>query len=93
MKKENRIPADFGDEPNPEEIISAPEVTPPLPPELDNRTKDVTEWDDPPASHGEAAPKVGFDDENSVASELVEEGIDEADREQRLAAEDPDFEG
>jgi len=65
-------------------------------PELDARTEKLTEWDDPPAAHGTAAPKVGpaadDEDEDTIASKLVYEGTDEADRERRIAAADPDFE-
>ena len=41
---------------------------------------------------GEAVPKVLPEDENAVAEELVEEGVEEADRDQRIASADPDFE-
>jgi hypothetical protein len=85
------------DEANAEEIADAADETPTdvTPPELDARTKELTEWDDAPASHGTAAPKVtpdDDDDENTVAAKLVYEGTDEAERDRRLAAEDPDFE-
>jgi hypothetical protein len=62
---------------------------------LDPRAKELTEWDDAPGDHGSAVPKVGpaaEDDEDSIAAQLVYEGTDEADRERRLAAADPDFE-
>lgn len=61
-------------------------------PELDSRTTELTEWDEPPGASGTAAPKIGMEDEIPPGEQLVEEGIDEADREQRLAASDPDFE-
>ncbi len=85
------------DEANAEEIADAADETPTdvTPPELDARTEQLTEWDDVPASHGTAAPKVtpdDDDDENTVAAKLVYEGTDEAERDRRLAAEDPDFE-
>lgn len=62
------------------------------PPEVDERTVELTAWDEPPGSSGTAAPKVGMEDEIPPGEQLVEEGIDEADREQRLAAADPDYE-
>lgn len=61
-------------------------------PELSDRTKNLTEWDDVPEAHGTAAPKVAPDDEDTIASQLVYEGTDEAERERRMAAADPDFE-
>jgi hypothetical protein len=61
-------------------------------PELDPRNVELTTWDEPPSSSGTAAPKVGMEDEIPPGEQLVEEGIDEADREQRLAAADPDYE-
>jgi len=77
-----------------EEIEEAAEerVTPHTAPEVDPKTENLTEWDEPPAAAGASAPTAPLEDEASVAEELVEEGIDEADREQRLASADPDFE-
>ncbi|HEY3900358.1 MAG TPA: hypothetical protein VGM54_17240 [Chthoniobacter sp.] len=81
-----------------EEIEDAADETPTTvtPPELDARTEELTEWDDAPSAHGTAVPKVGpateEEDEDSIASKLVYEGTDEADRERRMAAADPDFE-
>jgi hypothetical protein len=80
-----------------EEIADIADETPTdvTAPELDDRTKELTEWNDAPADHGSAAPKVSpadEDDEDTVAAKLVYEGTDEADRERRLAAADPDFE-
>jgi hypothetical protein len=77
-----------------EEIQAAADETPTdtTAPELSAQTKDLTEWDDVPAAHGTSAPKVLPDDEDSIAAQLVYEGTDEADRERRIAAADPDFE-
>jgi len=78
-----------------EELEAATDETPTdvTAPELSAKTKDLTEWDDVPSSHGTAAPKVNpEDDDDTIASQLVYEGTDEADREQRIAAADPDFE-
>jgi hypothetical protein len=86
---------------NAEEIADATDETPTdvTAPELNEDTKNLTEWDDAPASHGSAAPKIGpgandedEDDEDTLASKLVYEGTDEAERERRMAAADPDFE-
>jgi hypothetical protein len=63
-----------------------------LAPEVDQRTIELTAWDEPPGSTGTSAPKTQMEDEVPPGEQLVEEGIDEADREQRLAASDPDFE-
>jgi hypothetical protein len=38
-------------------------------------------------------PRVLPEDENAVGEELVEDGVESADRDQRLAAADPDYEG
>ena len=40
---------------------------------------------------GESAPRVLPEDETPPAEILVQGGIEEADREQRMAAADPDF--
>jgi hypothetical protein len=62
-------------------------------PELNAQTKDLTEWDEPPSARGTVAGKVEQDDDDeTIASKLVYEGTDEADRERRMAAADPDFE-
>jgi hypothetical protein len=79
---------------DPEELEAAADETPTdaIPPELDERTKDLTTWDEAPASAGTAAPKVVPEDEAAVEEQLVDEGVDEAERERRMAAADPDFE-
>lgn len=82
------------DEVDPEEILAAGDETPTdvTAPENSAQTKDLTAWDEPPAASGTAAPKVLPEDEVSIAEQLVYEGTDEADRERRMAAADPDFE-
>jgi len=79
-----------------EEIADAADETPTdvTAPETNAGTKELTAWDDVPASHGSAVPPVtnDDDDEDSIAAKLVYEGTDEADREQRLASADPDYE-
>ncbi|MEA3206985.1 MAG: hypothetical protein QOE70_42 [Chthoniobacter sp.] len=77
-------PVELEDAVNEEPALSAPELTP--------STADLTAWDEVPGATGEAAPKVTPEDEVNAAEQLVAEGIEEADREQRLAAADPDFE-
>ena len=44
------------------------------------------------ASPPAAWPRHLSEDEATIDEELTEEGIDEADRDQRIAAADPDFE-
>ena len=61
-------------------------------PEVDERTGSLTAWDEAPASTGTVAHKNMLDDEIPPGELLVEEGVDEADREQRIAAADPDYE-
>lgn len=82
------------DDIDPEEIQAAADETPTdvTAPEVNEQTKELTEWDEPPAASGTAAPKVLPEDEVSIAEQLVYEGTDEADRERRIAAADPDFE-
>ena len=96
MKRKEPTPdleADF----DPEEIqAAAEEVTDPgvePAPEVTALTGNLTEWDEAPGNSGVAKPKVPADDENAVGQELVEDGVESADRDQRLAAADPDYEG
>jgi hypothetical protein len=82
------------DDIDPAEIEAAADETPTdvNPPELNPQTKNLTAWDEAPTSAGTAAPRVVPDDETSIAEQVVYEGTDEADRDRRLAAADPDFE-
>jgi hypothetical protein len=61
-------------------------------PETTTETQRIVEWDISPDSTGEAAEKSPPDDEATIAEQLVSSGLSEADRDQRLAAVDPDFE-
>jgi hypothetical protein len=61
-------------------------------PELDPRTKELTTWDESPATTGRQTPKTEFEDEDTISERLVYEGTDEAERERRIAAADEDFE-
>ena len=85
---------DADDEVDPEEIQAAADETPTdvTPPELNEQTKNLTVWDEPPGASGSEAPRALPEDEVSIAEQLVYEGTDEADRERRMAAADPDFE-
>jgi len=74
---ENAEPAEPGDE---------------FTPEVDERTLELTAWDEPPDSTGTSAHRTPMEDEVPAAEQLIEEGLEEADREQRLAASDPDYE-
>jgi hypothetical protein len=61
-------------------------------PELPIASEDITEWDQSPGQAGMPVKKVPLEDETSTGQQLVEEGLEEADRDQRIAAADPDFE-
>lgn len=77
----------------PEEIEEAVnDTTAPDAAEVDAETKDLTEWDQSPAAAGREIPQVREDDETTIAERLVTDGIEEADRDRRIAASDPDFE-
>lgn len=65
---------------DPEETDDAPETS--------DKTADLVEWDEPPDARGESAPKVLPEDEVSPAESSVRAGVEEADREQRIAAAD-----
>lgn len=93
MNMENPSPNDDEDF-EPEELNEAADETPTdtTAPEVDTRTKTLTEWDEAPSSHGSAVPKTEVDDEDTISQRLVYEGTDEAERERRIAAADPDFE-
>jgi hypothetical protein len=84
----------MNDEIDPDEVEAASNETPTdvTAPELSPATKDLIEWDEPPNAAGTATPKVLPEDEIPIGEQLVYEGTDEADRERRMAAADPDFE-
>ncbi len=93
MKPQPALPND-DDDISPEELEVAADETPTdvTAPELSPETEELVEWDEPPESTGHAVPKVLPEDETSAAEQLVREGTDEADRDRRIAAADPDFE-
>lgn len=62
-------------------------------PETAPATENLTTWDEPAGSTGSATPRYTLDaDENQVGAELVEGGVESADRDSRLAGSDPDVE-
>jgi hypothetical protein len=93
MKPQEQLPDDEEDFPA-EELEDAINETSAKSgaPEVDQQTAALTEWDEPPTSSGHEVPTSGLDDEATVAEQLVSEGINEAERERRIAASDPDFE-
>jgi hypothetical protein len=82
------------DDSDPRDLDAAADETPAelAAPELSEQTKELIAWDEPPGCAGHEVPTVKPDDETSIAEQLVQEGAEEADREHRIAAEDPDFE-
>ncbi|MEA3212384.1 MAG: hypothetical protein QOE70_5441 [Chthoniobacter sp.] len=82
------------DDIDPAEVEAAADETPTdvTPLELDPQTENLIVWDEAPTSAGTAAPRVLPEDETPIAEQLVYEGTDQADRDRRLAAADPDFE-
>lgn len=79
---------------DPAEIDAASERIPDqdAAPEVPPKMEALTEWDTPVDAAGEPVAKTQPEDETRIAEELVEEGVSEADRDQRLASADPDFE-
>ena len=62
------------------------QVEPEQSPEVDARTENLIAWDQAPEETGRVAPKVRPEDEANIAEVLVEEGIEEADHDQRVSA-------
>jgi len=93
MKPQRAKPNDDEDI-SPEELDVAADETPAdvIAPELTGETKELVEWDEAPEASGHVAPKILPDDEATVAEQLVDEGTDEAERDRRIAAADPDME-
>lgn len=86
-------PADEEPVQDPQELIDAAQesvTTPELPPEVDETTDELTTWDEAPTASGTQTPERPMDDEANVSELLVDEGIEEADREQRVAAAETD---
>jgi len=59
-------------------------------PEVNAVTEELTAWDEPADSTGHAAIRVEPEDEVEVREHFVEDGVDVADSEQRIAAADRD---
>ncbi|HEX8371404.1 MAG TPA: hypothetical protein VF585_01375 [Chthoniobacterales bacterium] len=60
-------------------------------PEVDEQTEKLIAWDESPVSSGGMVPRVPLEDNVPPTEQLTDEGLDIADSEQRIAAEDPDF--
>lgn len=56
-------------------------------PEADSELEQVTTWDEPPTQTGHLVATTPLEDENNVAEQLVEDGLEEADHDIRVAAE------
>jgi hypothetical protein len=67
--------------------VGDPDTTPP---EVVKGTEALTEWDQRADATGTWTPREGVDDGVLDAARLYEAGIEEADRERRLAAHEPD---
>jgi hypothetical protein len=82
------------DDSDPHALENAADETPTeiTAPELTEQTKRLVVWDEPPDAAGHGVPAVKPEDEISAVERLVQEGMDEADRDRRIAAADPDFE-
>ena len=61
---------------------------PPPPPETAGGAEELTAWDESPASSGHQAPTYQIDDEANIGEVLVQEGVEEAEHSQRVAASD-----
>jgi hypothetical protein len=58
------------------------------PPEVPPGDENLTSWNESPDLTGHAAPTSSPPDETDIEAELTEEGVDEADIDQRRAAKD-----
>ncbi len=85
-------PPDPEVDPNALEIVNEPAASSARDPEVTAQTEAITEWDTPPTAAGAPAARAGMEDEATISETLTEEGVEEADRDQRLAAADPDYE-
>jgi hypothetical protein len=77
---------------DPSEMVDASEdvSSGDTPPEVVPGVEELTEWYTPLGAAGVSAP-VGVGTDDFQAEALVQDGIEEADREQRIAAADPDL--
>jgi len=68
-----------------EELLGAGQE--PLPPEAaEPAVENLTSWDEPPEASGSRAPQVLPEDDANIPKRLVEEGLEEADHDQRVTA-------
>lgn len=58
-------------------------------PEADEMLEQVTTWDEPPTQTGHLVPTPPLEDENAIAEQLVDDGLEEADHDIRVASETP----
>ncbi len=93
----NASPSSFGDDddadPEANESAVNAEAHADEAPETNEKTRDLTAWDQPLSVAGTETPRVLPDDEESPAERLVAEGIEAAERERRLAADERDDNG
>ncbi len=75
-----------------ETVLASAAVVDPdsIPPEVVKGTEALTEWDEPADAAGIRTPREGLDDGILDAARLYEAGVEEADRERRLAAHEAD---
>ncbi len=84
--------ADGRTEPNEKDLFEArqelvPSGEEPVAPELDDPSvENITEWNSAPEEAGTQAPTLRPYDDQNIAEQLVEEGVAEADHDQRVTA-------
>jgi len=57
-------------------------------PAADASLEQVTSWDEPAAATGRRIDTMGLEDESSVAEQLIRDGLEEADHDLRVEAEE-----
>ena len=60
----------------------------PAAPEVVAAMEQVSTWDDPPAQAGHRVPSTPLDDEGNIAEQLIQDGVQEAEHDRRVAAEE-----
>lgn len=56
-------------------------------PEADAELEEITTWDEPPTQTGHLVAAPPLEDENNISEQLIEDGLEEADHDTRVAAE------
>jgi hypothetical protein len=86
-KADGRLEANEGDRAKAAaELLPNGEFVPP-PPEVDDPAlENLTAWDEPLRARGGAVDEMAPLDEANIAEQLVEEGLEEADHDQRVSA-------